>query len=395
MINTKFIGAVLIVSGTTIGASMLVLPILTSSIGLLYGILTMLFMWVLGYYSSLIALNINKKHNSAYSVSELCKRSFKGKFFYIADIAIISLFYSLLSAYISGIVEIFSAFNIMDGILGEYLSYFIVFIFILFIVYNFRILGISNSIIFIVKIFVYILLVTSLIHNMSWDVAVQNNKFVIDPLSIYIIFPIFFTSFGFHGSIPFVIKYLDFDWGNIKKAFFYGSFLSLLIYFSWIISTMSILPQVGEFSFDNIKNNENNVGSFLTALVNVTNKKDIFVLSSIFSWLAITTSFLGVGIGLYDYFIEKLFSDKDIKYKKIKSSFITFFPPVLITILNKNIFIQALSFAAISLSVIAIILPSIIALKDFREHPKKRSFEKYSVLIILLIGISIICSKIL
>ena len=76
------------------------------------------------------------------------------------------------------------------------------------------------------------------------------------------------------------------------------------------------------------------------------------------------------------------------RYKRVfkdqlKGIFITFFPPLLIVILGKNIFVKALAFAAISLSLLAIIFPAFIALKLGQKN-------KIAIIMSLILGVLII-----
>ena len=208
--------------------------------------------------------------------------------------------------------------------------------------------------------------------------------------------PVFFTSFGFHGSIPFIIKYLDCDEKQVKQAFLWGSLLSLVVYFLWIFSATSVLPQYGDVSFENVRNQQNNLSAFTMALTNLTGQGSLSLVITMFSWLAIITSFLGVGVGLYDYFLEKFKLDSKFWLNKTKVGFITFVPPIIVAVINKDIFIKALAFAAISLSILAVILPSLIALKISNENKvnKKVTFSKPFVILALLMGIFIILSEI-
>ncbi|SUC05558.1 aromatic amino acid transporter [Pasteurella canis] len=55
--------------------------------------------------------------------------------------------------------------------------------------------------------------------------------------------PIFFTSFGFHGSIPSLNHYLQ---GNVKAlrfAILTGSTITLVFYIVWQFSTHGVLSQ--------------------------------------------------------------------------------------------------------------------------------------------------------
>ena len=389
IVSNKLFGAILIVAGTSIGASMLALPLVSSSLGIFNSALLLFFIWWLGYYSSIIALKINSFYGGSFSISELCKKTFQSKIWVIADLSIVVLFYSLLAAYISGIVEISLVKDLLPSNIALYIGGLIVFILMLFIICNFRLFDLSNRIVFLIKASVFLILLISLIPQMKCMNIAMANTNLFKSTSLYKAVPVFFTSFGFHGSIPFIMKYLNCNEQETKKAFLWGSLLSLIIYALWILSTVLVLPQYGDVSFESVRNGGNDLGAFITVLSTLIGRRSFSLMVTLFSWLAIITSFLGVGIGLYDYFLEKFKLDGKFWYNKIKAGMITFIPPIAIAIINKNIFVKALAFAAISLSILAIILPSLIALKI-----NKTVNLKAPVIVALLMGIVIIIFEI-
>lgn len=74
------------------------------------------------------------------------------------------------------------------------------------------------------------------------------------------------------------------------------------------------------------------------------------------SIFAILTSMIGVGIGLFD-FLKTSIKINNNNIQKIISSFLTIIPAYTIAIIVPNAFLSILGFAAIILSIIAIILP--------------------------------------
>ena len=386
LINSKVFGSILIVAGTSIGASMLALPMIASSMGEVSSLLLLVLIWLLGYYASLMVLNINLFYKGAFSISELCKKSFKLKIWLIADLSIMTLFYSLLAAYMSGIIEISMMGNIVEtsylfskGILG----YLIIGLLVFCIIFNFKVLDISNRIIFAVKIGLFV----TMLYFLGLKLEVSNLKsfdgYSLQNNNLLKAIPVFFTSFGFHGSIPFIMKYLDNNEKDIKKAFLWGSFLSLIIYCLWIFFTSAVLPKYGLISFDAINNSDNKLHIFIKMLAEKAGQNKLHIIVSVFSWLAITTSFLGVGVGLYDYILEKFKFERKLFKDQLKAILITFCPPLLVAVLGKNIFVNALAFAAISLSMLAIIFPALIALKLGRDN-------KVAVITSIMLGILII-----
>jgi tyrosine-specific transport protein len=396
MIKNKLFGAILIVAGTAIGASMLALPLASSSVGILNSTVLLVLLWLLGYYTAVMALKINLFHNGAFSISELCRKTFSpkvaGRIAIIADLSIVVLFYSLLAAYISGIVEISLVRDLFPEGVGGYIGLSMVVVLIVFIVSSFKVLDFGNRAIFIFKMVIFFTLLILLMPEIKSENIFNLSANVFGGDDVYKVVPIFFTSFGFHGSIPFIIKYLDQDEVQVKKAFLYGSLLSLGVYLLWIFFTVAVLPQQGDVSFLSVKNGENNLGDFIMALTNLTGQGSLSLIATMFSWLAIITSFLGVGVGLYDYFLEKLKLDNKLLINKIKAGVITFAPPIVLVIVNKDIFAKALAFAAISLSILAVVLPSLVALKI---NKNKTMFFKPFVLTAFLIGLLIIIFELL
>lgn len=49
--------------------------------------------------------------------------------------------------------------------------------------------------------------------------------------------PVIFTSFGFHGSIPSIVKYLGKDTKVLRKVMLVGSSLPLIVYILWQIAS--------------------------------------------------------------------------------------------------------------------------------------------------------------
>ncbi|MGT0149030.1 aromatic amino acid transport family protein [Vibrio metschnikovii] len=55
--------------------------------------------------------------------------------------------------------------------------------------------------------------------------------------------PVIFTSFGFHGSIPAIVNYLDGHTPSLRKAIVFGSAIPLIIYILWQLATLGVVSQ--------------------------------------------------------------------------------------------------------------------------------------------------------
>ena len=363
---SKITGSSLIVAGTAIGAAMLAMPIASFSIGFFSSIILLIFMYCLSTYTALVALEVNMAFGTALSIPRIAAKHSK-VIGWFATCVLAILFYSLLAAYISGIAEITktSIKSYYDIEVSQVLLKFIFTLLIFFLVSSYtKIVDLGNRFFFFLKIIVFISMIVIFLPKINvgnFDFQYQKS-FNFSVSSLFVTIPIFFTAFGFHGSIPVIIKYLD---GNPKDSYYtfiIGSFVSLIVYFIWQSVVFGVLPEEGELSFRLIQESDNTLGMFVQVLSKLAQKPIFEYITSIFSWLAIVTSLIGVGIGLFDFFIEREARHTGF-INRIKAGVFTFFPPFIISLRGKEIFIKALSFAAISLSILAIILPVVFAFK--------------------------------
>jgi tyrosine-specific transport protein len=198
--------------------------------------------------------------------------------------------------------------------------------------------------------------------------------------------PIVFTSFGFHGSIPSLMNYLGMNRRHLKIAFLVGSLIPLLVYILWLSITIgTITPD----TFTAIIAKGGDLGSLVTALNDASGSQGISVFTDVFAGIGVITSYMGVGIGVVDFYKERL---KVSSIQKPLSGLLTFFIPLLFGTLYPQGFIAALGYAAIALSLLAVILPTMIAIKTKQET--KQSTSAINLYLLLATGIGIIVLEI-
>ena len=98
---------------------------------------------------------------------------------------------------------------------------------------------------------------------------------------------------------------------------------------------------------------------------------------NLFSNIAVTTSFLGVGLGLFDYFCDNL--KKAPARRREFSAILTFVPPLFFALLYPEGFIFALGFAAICLAVLAVLLPASMVWSWRRRDKQASQIIQYRV----------------
>ena len=101
--------------------------------------------------------------------------------------------------------------------------------------------------------------------------------------------PVFFTAFGFHGSIPSLNKYLDGNVKSLRIAILVGSGSHYLLTFM-AASTHGLLSQN---EFLQILREDATLNGLVKATLEITQSPIIANAVKTFSTLALVTSFLG------------------------------------------------------------------------------------------------------
>ena len=98
----RFLGATLIVAGTTIGAGMLALPMTSATAGFTSSTFLLIGMWAFMCFTALITLEINLYFGRGISIAILAEKVFGKYGRWIASASLLLLFYALMAAYITG-----------------------------------------------------------------------------------------------------------------------------------------------------------------------------------------------------------------------------------------------------------------------------------------------------
>ena len=371
-LDSKFWGGVLIVAGTTIGAGMMALPIISAEPGFFVSSYITLFMWAFMVIMALISLEINLYFGKGVTISYMAEQELGGFGKAISSFAIMVLFYALLGAYIAGGSSIASTMiPQMSELPKHYAILSFAAIFGLVITYSTGMVDYSNRLMMAAKVVLFITLVSILLPHVQIELINQAN--IESNSRWFAILPIFFTSFGFHGSIPTIVNYIGPDKRKLSMIFFIGSLLPVVIYLIWNIITLGTLPFQGEYSFGNVMEQGGDVGVFIQQMKGAIGDSRLTMAIQSFTFIAIVTSFLGVGISLFDFFTEQ-FSSEEKKLNRAVCGIITLLPPLLFALFYPQGFVMALGYASIALVILAIFIPSLVAWKllnkDIEDKPK-------------------------
>lgn len=352
MNKSKVFGSTLIIAGTTIGAGMLALPLASAGIGFSTSLFLMLGLWALMAFTALLMVELHQFVESDATLHTLAHTILGTKGKWIASFAVMFLFYALCAAYIAGGGAQFNQ-RIAD-IAGIELNGQVTTLLFTLLVAGVVTIGTHsvdkvNRVLFGLKLVTMVLVLSFLAPNITSQYLLSM------PLQqglIVAAIPVVFTSFGFHGSIPSIVRYLDGDVRSLRKVMILGSALPLVIYIFWQGVTLGVVSQEQLLS-------DTSLGALLVSLSQTVHQSNLSVIVGVFADLALLTSFIGVSLGLFEFMGDSL-SNKLGGAKRVKTAVITFLPPLGFALFYPQGFIMALGYAAIALSVLAILLPTVM-----------------------------------
>ncbi|MEW6991152.1 aromatic amino acid transport family protein [Colwelliaceae bacterium 6441] len=369
MIQSKTIGSMLIIAGTTIGAGMLALPIASAGLGFSTAIIVLLLAWILMTYTALLMLEVHQHAPIDATLNTLAKSLLGKKGQIIANFSMIFLFYALCAAYIAGggsqlQVNMNSWFE--TDLAPQFGAVVFAVIFGSIITLGTGTVDKVNRLLFTIKIIV----LASMFYMLTPYVQGQHLlEMPIEQGLILSAIPVVFTSFGFHGSIPSVVRYVGIDIKSLRKIMIFGAALPLFIYLFWQLLSQGIMSQ------DNLLKSEGLTG-FINSIATMLHKPAISGTVTIFADLALATSFLGVSLGLFDFFSDTL-KKGNSKKDRLFTALVTFMPPLGFALFYPQGFITALGYAAIALVVLAVFLPVAMVWVQRKQRPS--TIDDYQV----------------
>lgn len=355
MTQSKIFGSTLIIAGTTIGAGMLALPLASAGIGFGTSLLIMIALWALMAFTALLMVEIHQYADKDATLHTLAKQILGQKGKWIASFAMLFLFYSLCAAYIAGGGAQFThRLTEFAGIeISNPLGTLLFTLLVAFVVT----IGTStvdkvNRLLFAGKMVAMIIVLSFLAPNVSQSYLLSMP---LEQGLIVAAIPVIFTSFGFHGSIPAIVNYLDGDTPSLRKAILIGSAIPLIIYIFWQIVTLGVVsqPQLVENS---------GLSALIVTLGQTVHQSNLSSIIGVFADLALLTSFLGVSLGLFEFMGDTI-KKKNIPLHRMAASVITYLPPLVFALFYPQGFIMALGYAAIALTILAIFLPIVMVIK--------------------------------
>ncbi|MGQ8870193.1 aromatic amino acid transport family protein [Myroides sp. TSA_177.3] len=373
----KLIGSILIVAGTTIGAGMLAMPIISANVGFLFMSFILFCIWFAMFYTSVLLVNVYRYNSPEDGLNTLTTKYLGKPGAYITGLSMLTLMYALTSAYIAGGGDILRT-NLKQLLHLEVSPQLSAILFTLLfggiIAFGTRAVDYSTKVVFSIKILCLCLVLGLLLPHIEMAYLAYIPQ---SPLPVLATIPIIFTSFGFSVVIPSLVKYLDGNLRQLKWVFFIGSIIPLLLYLIW---ELTILGNIESSVFSEILKNNAGLEGLLVSIKEINSSPFIKIAFTIFAAAAILTSFWGVALALNDY-IKDLAKDRPKIKHNVSAFILTFLPPILFALFYPDGFVIALGYASISLVVLALIIPMLML-----QKAKKIAGEKTSILQYIIYG---------
>ncbi|QIX97855.1 tyrosine transporter TyrP [Cedecea sp. FDAARGOS_727] len=362
--KNRTLGSVFIVAGTTIGAGMLAMPLASAGVGFGVTLLMLAGLWGLMCYTALLLVEVYQHVSADTGLGTLARRYLGRPGQWLTGFSMLFLMYALTAAYISGAGELLAAS------LSQWLSTSIsatsgVLLFTVvagaIVCIGTHMVDMFNRVLFTAKIVLLVVMLTLMmphIHHTNLLTLPIEKGLALSAI------PVIFTSFGFHGSVPSIVSYMN---GNIRKlrwVFIVGSAIPLVAYIFWQLATLGAIDSA---TFTGLMAEHSGLNGFLQVVRQVVATPHVELAVHLFADFALATSFLGVSLGLFDY-LGDLFARNRKASGRLQTGLMTFLPPLVFALFYPQGFVMALGYAGVALAVLALLVPSMLVWQSRKQH---------------------------
>jgi tryptophan-specific transport protein len=340
--------AIMITAGTAIGAGMFSIPIVASGMWFSWTVLAMAGIWYVNYLCALYLLEVNITFERGANFETISKILFGPIWSKFISIGFAFLLYILIYAYFSAFGSTAStSFGLgeMEG--GRWMSSAASLVFGLLLAFAIW-LG-TKTVGRISGILVAGIIITFILSMAGFSFQVEAAK-LFDFADedgyvqyIWISLPYLITSFGFLNVVPSLYKFYGDQPKLIKSGLLVGSMLAFLISLIFVVIAFG---SISREAYIPINQAGGNIGTLMAAMQAGETSDLVNWSLSIFTNFAIISSFLGVGLGLFD-FVADTFKIDDSPKGRFYTACISFLPSGIASFFFPNGFILAIGYAGL------------------------------------------------
>lgn len=355
----RLLGGILLITGTSIGAGMLGLPIAAAQLGFAGAVALLFICWLMMLACAFLILEVNLWLPQNNNLISMAKNTIGPIGQMVAWVAYLSLLYSLLCAYIAGGSDLFRNLAGMIGISAPIwiasMTFTLVFGTVVYMGIN--AVDKANRVLMMIKFSTFFIVAYLLAPFISSTKLSAGNVYNITSASAITVTA---AAFGWATLIPSLRAYFAQDIKKLKLAIVIGSLIPLICYVIWDAVIMGVIPLTGNDSLEFILHSTNSTSNLVDTLSTTVNNNSVTFFIKFFTSVCVLTSFLGVALCLTDFLADGLQLEKKGS-NNILIHLLTFLPALAIAIFFPNMFIKALEYAGISATVLLILLPAWMA----------------------------------
>lgn len=364
----SILGGACIIAGVCVGAGMLALPSAGSGAWTIWSSLVLILTMAVMTISGWMLLETYQNYDLRASFNTVTRDVLGNGINFINNLAVYFVGGILLYAYITTLGGIFSA---MLGISCQLASVVSCVLFGGFVWHSTRAVDRISVLLIIVMVATFVSSIFGLTANIKLDTLFdsQNTGASYTPYVMMLI-PVALTSFGYHHSVTSMRAY----YGNEKtaaKVILYGMLMALVIYLLWIWSIFGNLPRN---DFAPVIEKGGDVHVLLQTLGGVLASESVKKAIDAFALAAVVSSFIGVGLGLFDFLADFL-KLKDDRAGRSKTWLCTFVPPLVLSLIAPFGFVQAIGYAGAVATIWTCIVPALLVYVVRKKTHHQQGFK--------------------
>lgn len=349
--DTKLIGGILLIIGTSVGGAMLALPVTTAPAGAFNSALLLAACWLIMTFSAFLILEVNLWLPANSNIISMAKLTLGVFGQMIAWASYLLLLYSLIAAYIASGTDVLCSFIHTKEWIASILF---VSLFSLVVFKGIQLVDYVNRGLMAAKLGAYFILVVLIAPHVNLTYLNNGNWHYLPPAIMVMI-----TSYGFATIIPSLRTYFHGDLKKLKHAILIGSLIPLFAYILWVCVILGSLPREGAYGLNAMMASSHTTTALTQALHITLENHWVTGFSRVFSSVAVVTSFLGVSLGLSDFLADGFGVSKKGK-GAILVYVATFVPSLAVVLFYPNAFILGLRYAGTFCVILLAVLPMLM-----------------------------------
>ncbi len=363
-------GGACIIASVCVGAGMLGLPTSGAGAWTIWSIIIIFFTMAMMTLSGWMLLEAYKNYDLRASFSTVTKDLLGDGVNIVNNLAVYFVGGILLYAYITasgGILsDLIAPYIDLGGMASRIWSTIFVLVFSFFVWHSTKAVDRVSVVLIILMVLTFGLSISGLTLNIDvttlFDSANSDGKYAKYAIGLL---PVALTSFGYHHSVSSMRAYYGSE-VKAKKAILGGTVIALILYVFWMLSIFGNLPRN---QFGPIIESGGKLEVLLAALGSVIKLDVVKASIHAFSMAAILSSFIGVGLGVFD-FLADFFKFNNTRRGRTLSWAVTFLPPLIMSLAFPTGFLIAIGYAGAVATIWTCIIPAVLVRKARKVHGK-------------------------